>query len=133
VRADRKFLVHSGIAVGAVTGLSAFPLAAFGSGDIVVAVVVGCFLSILNALAGSFMLEYAFDKPSSTFLKAVIGGMGIRMAVLLALFYVLIRLVGVHTIALTISLFGFYIIFLVLEVLSIQRKVEIRNQLPIHS
>jgi hypothetical protein len=54
--------------------------------------------------------------------------MGVRMALLLGVLLVLIRFGGLHAVALTVSLLGFYAVFLVLEVLFIQKKVLIKNQ-----
>ena len=112
--------------VGAV--LSAYPLWRWGSLEIIEAVAAGALLSTLNVLAGYVTIEYSFDKSHTTFLKAMLGGMGIRMVVMLAALVVLIKLVGMHAAALTSSLFGFYIVYLILEVLFIQRKVHVKNQ-----
>ena len=128
LRVDRKFLVQA-VGVVVIIGLAAsYPLVAFGSGEVVVAALIGCLMSVLNALAGSMTLEYALDKSSSTFFKLVFGGMGFRMVILLGTLYLLIAAFGIQKIALTVSLLGFYMIFLILEVISIQRKVEVRNQ-----
>ena len=127
IRVDRKFIGQALGVVVVVGAASAYPLLTFSSRDVVVAAAVGCLLSVLNALAGSLTVEYAFDKSYGTFVKAVLGGMGVRMVVLLGMFYVFIKVFKLHTIALTLSLLGFYIIFLTLEVLCIQRKVEVRN------
>jgi hypothetical protein len=49
--------------------------------------------------------------------------MGIRMVFMLGALVVLIRFFGLHAAALTVSLFGFYVIYLVLEIMFIQKKV----------
>lgn len=128
MKTDRQFLIHTGIVLSVAVVMAAYPLAMFGTREVIVAAVAGCVLSTMNAVAGSMTIEYALDKPPSTFLKAVLGGMGVRMAVVLVLFYLMIRFLGFHTVALTVSLLGFYAIFLALEVLNIQRKVEIRHR-----
>lgn len=102
--------------------LAAYPLWRFSSVDVIVAVAIGAALSTLNVLAGFLAIEYSFGRSHSTFLKVVLGGMGIRMAFLLGAILVLIKLAGVNTIALTSSLFCFYIIFIILEVAFIKRK-----------
>ena len=125
---DRKF---TGQAVGVVLVVgvvAAYPLLAFGSKEVVVAAAIGCFMSVINAVAGSLTVEYAFNKSYSTFFKVVFGGMGARMMVLLGALYLLIKVFDIHTVALTVSLLGFYMIFLVLELLFIQREVEMRNR-----
>lgn len=72
------------------------------------AIVVGALLSTLNVLAGFLAIEYAMEKSHETFLKAVLGGMGLRMAVMLGLLVLLIKLGGLHTVALVGSTLGFY-------------------------
>ena len=48
--------------------------------------------------------------------------------VLLGVMIVLILVFHMHTVALTVSLLGFYLIYLILEILFIQKKVLLRNQ-----
>jgi hypothetical protein len=105
------------------SGLAAYPVARYGSEQIVVAIAVGALLSTLNVLLGYIAIQYSFDKSYTTFLKAVLGGMGIRMLLMLGALVVLIRFFGFHAAALTISLLSFYSIYLILEILFIQRKV----------
>ncbi len=108
--------------------LLAFPLARIGSTDVTAAVVTGAVLAVLNALAGHRALASAQGKSFTTFLRVVLLGAGIRMAVLLGALVLLIRLAGMHPVALTVSLLGFYVVFLVLEILAIQRNVLPPNQ-----
>ena len=128
LKIDRKFLMQATSVVIIIGVAGCYPLLAFGSREVVIATLIGFLMSVLNALAGSITLEYALDKSYSTFFKLVFGGMGIRMVILLGTLYLLIAAFGIQKIALTVSLLGFYVIFLILEVLSIQRKVEVRNQ-----
>jgi hypothetical protein len=128
LRVDRKFLLQAASVVIIIGMAGSYPLLVFGSREVAIAALIGCLMSVLNALVGSITLEYALDKSYSTFFGVVIGGMGIRMVILLGTLYLLIAAFGIQKIALTVSLLGFYMIFLILEVLSIQRKVEVRNQ-----
>ena len=88
-----------------------------------VAAAAGAALSTLNVLAGFLAIEYAFEKSYTTFLKAVLGGMGVRMVVMLGALLALIVFVRLHAVALTLSLLGFYLVYLILEILFIQRKM----------
>jgi len=128
LRVDQQFLLQAASVVIIIGVAGSYPLLAFGSKEVVIAAVIGCLMSVLNALAGSITLEYALDKSYSTFFKVVFGGMLIRMVILLGTLYLLIAAFGIQKIALTVSLLGFYMVFLILEVLSIQRKVEVRNE-----
>jgi hypothetical protein len=116
------------ITLGVVALLGAYPLLRYAPADIQCAVFLGAVMSTVNVLLGFLAIEYSFDKSYTTFLKAVLGGMGVRMALLLGVLLVLIRFGGLHAVALTVSLLGFYAVFLVLEVLFIQKKVLIKNQ-----
>jgi hypothetical protein len=128
VKIDRAFPVQVALALGAGGGIAAYPLARYGSGEIIEAVVAGGLLSTANVLLGYLAIEYSFEKSYTTFLKAVLGGMGVRMIATLGTLIVLIKAFGFHTTALVVSLLGFSSIFLVLEVLFIQKKVIVKNQ-----
>lgn len=121
---DRRLLIQIAGAFLIGGGIGAFMVSQSGSEATLLGFAVGLLMSTLNALAGSVCIGYAFDKPQNTFLKVVFGGMAVRMAVLLVAFFVLITMVHVETISLTLSLLGFYIIFLVMEILSIQRRPQ---------
>ena len=110
------------------SALAAYPLSRYGSPEVIKAVAVGALLSTVNVLLGFLAIEYAFDKPYTMFLKAVLGGMGLRMVGLLGVLIVLILVFHMHTVALTVSLLSLYLIYLILEVLFIQKKVLLRNQ-----
>lgn len=112
----------------AVTALAAYPLARYASSDVITAVLLGAALSVVNALAGYLALEYAFDKSYSTFLKYVLGGMGLRLTFLLGVMVVLIVLVKVHPVALTISTVTLYMVFLILEIVYLQYKVAVSKR-----
>jgi len=102
----------------------AYPLVRLGSTEVVLAVIAGGILSTANVLAGFLMIELTFEASYSTFLKAVLGGMGIRMVVLLGLMALGIAVLHLHTLAFAVSLLGFYLIYLVLEILHLQKKVD---------
>jgi hypothetical protein len=105
-----------------------YPLVRYASPDVITAVLCGAALSILNALAGYLALEYAFDKSYSTFLKFVLGGMGVRLTFLLGVMIVLIVLANVHAVALTVSTVTLYFVFLILEIVYLQHKVVVRKE-----
>jgi hypothetical protein len=111
-----------------VTGiLAAYPLIRLHSPEILRAALAGCALSTLNALVGFLTIEFAFGKSYTAFLKAVLGGMGVRMFAMLGALALLISVFHMHTLALAISLLGFYVIYLVLEILYLQKKVVVKN------
>lgn len=108
--------------------LLAYPLTALASGDIRAAVAAGAGLSTLNVILGYGAIRYSFDKSHTTFLKAVLGGMGLRLVVMLGAFTLLIMGLGMQPVALTLSLLGFYAVFMVLEIAYIQQRMTFKNR-----
>ncbi|MER3523333.1 MAG: hypothetical protein C4326_04530 [Ignavibacteria bacterium] len=123
MKIDKRFPLHIAglLAVGLL--VTAIPASREGS-DTLLAVIVGALLSTANVLAGFFAIEYSFDKSHATFLKAVLGGMGIRMVAMLAILVALLRFAHLPAVVLVASVLGFYLAFLIVEVLYIQRKVS---------
>ncbi len=122
------FPVQVVITLVAGLAIAAVPLEMLGSKDVIVAFITGAVLSTANALAGYWAIEYAFDKSFNTLLATVLGGMGIRIGFLLGSLVVLIRFFEFHTVALVVSMLSFYVVYLVLEVLYIQKKVSHKHQ-----
>jgi len=128
VKVYKRFPLQVAITFVAGLAIAAIPLMKLGSREIVVAVIAGAVLSTVNALAGFLAIEYSLEKSYTTFLQAVLGGMGIRMVVMLGILVLLIKLAGFHAVALVVSLLSFYIVYLVLEIFYIQKKVSHKNQ-----
>jgi hypothetical protein len=108
--------------------ISVYPLARFAPPEIRSAAIVGGVISVCNALAGFLAVEYAYDRSYTTFLKVVLGGMGIRLACMLGVMLFLILLLQMDAVALTLSILALYLPFLVLEILYLQRKVLVSKQ-----
>jgi hypothetical protein len=125
---DRRFPRRVAAVVLIAAAVLAYPLVRYASPAVAVAVVAGAVISTLNALLGYCAIEYAFGKSYTTFLKVVIGGMGVRMLGMLGIMLVLILAFHVQPLPLTLSMLGFYMVYLVLEVLFIQTKVLVKGQ-----
>ena len=108
--------------------LLAYPLTAFASPEDRTAVAAGAALSTVNVMLGYWAIRYSFDRSHTTFLKAVLGGMGLRLLFMLGAFTAMIAGFGLRPVPLTVSLLGFYAVFMVLEIVYIQRRMTIRNQ-----
>lgn len=128
MRRGFRFPTQVALVLGGSGVVLAYPFWRMFPPDIAAAVVVGALMATVNVLLGYAAISYAQGKSYTTFLKAVLGGMGVRLALLLGTLVVLIRIVGMHAVALTVSLLGFYVIFLILELLFIQRNVVPPNQ-----
>ncbi len=122
VNIDRRFPIQVAVIFAAGLVVAVVLLMSTGSRETAIAVIAGSVLSTLNALAGFLAIEYSLQKSHATFMKAVLGGMGVRMLVMLGVLVFLIKVVELHTVALVVSVLGFYVVYLVLELLYIQRK-----------
>jgi hypothetical protein len=96
--------------------LVGYPLYVWGSQELLIASMVSCLICAVNALVGGGIAWWAKGKGQSTFLKAVFGGMGIRVFIVLVLFFSVVKLAKLHVFSLTLSLFLFYILFQFLEI-----------------
>ncbi len=128
MKRDLRFPLQVGGALCAVACLAAYPLARYAPGEVITGVLLGAALSTVNVLLGYLAVEYSFEKSYGVFLRTVFGGMGLRLLLMLAALAALIALANVHAMALTMSLLGFYVIYLVLEILFLQRKVMAKSQ-----
>ena len=111
-----------------VGGLAAYPLALYGDREIISASFIGAALTTVNVLLGYAAIEFSFGRSMTTFFKYVLGGMGIRMFLMAGILVVLIRFFAVHVVALIASMGILYIIFLTLEILYIQKKIQSKQQ-----
>ena len=127
-RIDLRFPLRISLVLVSAALILGYPLGVSASPETRMAVVFGAVLATINVGLGYAAIEYAFHRSYTAFLKAVLGGMGVRLVLILGALVVLITQWEVPVLPLTISLFGFYIVFLTLEVLYIQRKVSERHQ-----
>jgi hypothetical protein len=128
VRIDPQFLKHVLLALGILAAMSVYPLLVNGSREILIAAGIGALMGTANVVAGYLAIEYSINKSHTTFLKAVLGGMGVRMVAMLGLLVVLLKVFEVHAVALTVSLLTCYVVFLAIEIFFIQKKLLIKNQ-----
>jgi hypothetical protein len=107
-----------------IGGIAAFPLARYATAATIMAAGAGAAMATINVLAGYAAIEFSIGKPVTVFLRAVLGGMGIRMGIMAAVLVILIRFFGFDALALVASLGICYSVFLVLEILYIQQTVS---------
>ncbi|MDI6802357.1 MAG: hypothetical protein QME58_00740 [Bacteroidota bacterium] len=107
--------------------IASYPLAVYSNSEIIIAAAVGAILSTANIIVGYLSIEYAFNKSMTRFLKTILGGMGFRMFVLLLAMLFVIQIIKLHVLAFIISLFIYYVIFLVLEIFYIEQKVRAKT------
>ena len=110
------------VALSVVGCCSAYPLLKYGTAEILEAVLAGALITTLNVLAGYAAIEYSQGRSASTFLKVVLGGMLVRMMAVASVLVVLIKLFEFQVAALVWSIVFFYVVFLALEIMFIQKK-----------
>jgi hypothetical protein len=105
---------------------AAYPLYAAADPALVEAAAVGCVIAVSNAMAGCLSAVWAIDKPQAVFLKVLFGGTTARLLMMGVAFGLVVRLTDIHTVGLTFSLFGFYVVFQVLEVRFLVLRMKAR-------
>jgi hypothetical protein len=128
MKIDWSFPKQILLALVIVGGLAAYPLAVYGNREILSASCIGAVLTTVNVLLGYAAIEFSFGRSMTTFFKYVIGGMGIRMFLMAGILIVLIKVCALHVAALIASMGILYVIFLTLEILYIQKKVQSKQQ-----
>jgi len=124
---DLKFPKQILFTVLIVGVLSAYPLAVYADKQMMYGIIAGCVISVMNILAGYLSIEYAFDRSNTTFLKVILGGMGIRLLAVAAILVILLKVFQVHTYGLVFSFFFFYIVFAILEILFLNKKISLKK------
>jgi hypothetical protein len=107
--------------------LVVLPLSLFSDREIVNSVVASGVASLIHLLLGYVIVEFGFDKPSTLFLKIILGGTVARLLLLVGVVFVLVRVFQFHTLSLMISLLSFYVLNLVLEIHLLQKKVALKG------
>lgn len=124
---DLTFLKQISLLVVIIVVVGAYPLITYFSSDIITGIIAGLTLSFINAILGYISIELLINKSMSKFLKTVLGGMGIRLVFLLLSMIFIIKVLEIHLFSFVITLFIFYAIFLIFEVLFIEKKVRSKS------
>lgn len=128
MKTDWLFPRQVAVALTIVIALGIYPLVRYGTREIFLAAAAGMFIATANVLVGFAAIEYSFKKSATVFLKVVLGGMGVRMLVMVGLIVVLVKLCEMHIGGLVASLATFYVIFLTLEILFIQKRFSHKQE-----
>ena len=125
---DLSFPRQVAVSFFILTVLSVYPLTVIASEDVTRAFMAGAAIGLANVLAGYAAIEYSIDKSYTVFLRSVLGGTGVRMLAMLLLLLVLIKLFHFNAAALVVSVLIFYSLFLVLEIMFIQKRMTKRAE-----
>lgn len=107
--------------------LGGYPLYVYWGVDMVRAAVVGCGIGALNALAGGLSAIWSFDRPQPVFLKALLGGMVVRMLAICVGLVLLIKFTALSVYGLVFSLFLSYLLFQILEIRFFVKRAAVRR------
>lgn len=81
-------------------------------------------LNYLNTIAAVTLFNYSYKKGNKKFLIYNLGGLGIRLLLILIAVLVTIKIIIVDILAFLLIFFIFYFILLTLEVIYFHRKVK---------
>lgn len=87
----------------------------------------GGVIALIHLVMGYVAIETGFEKSHTKFLKIVIGGMGVRLFFMVALFFVLVRFFEYDSLSLTLTLLVLYLVNLGLEVHHLQKRVSTKH------
>lgn len=121
---DSIFLKQIVLVIVAAAGLAAYPIMEYASHDITVGVITGAALGVVNVLMGYGVVRFSAGKAYHQFTQIVLGGIVIRLFVMVGLLLIAVGLFKVHAVSLISALFVMYIIFLAVEVLHIHKHIQ---------
>ena len=110
-----SFLKVAGLATVVAWLLLAPLLMAFATPEVLWWAVVGCVPSALCFVYEFYTLSKADRQDMMSFMQAFLGGMVVRMLVVGVILFLLIKFTNVHLTSFVFSLFGFYLLYLVIE------------------
>ena len=110
-----RFLKVAGLATVLAWLLLAPLLLVFATAEVLWWAAAGCVPSALFFAYEFYTLSKADRQDLTSFMQAFLGGMVVRMLVIGVVLFLLIRFTNVHLTSFVFSLFGFYLLYLVIE------------------
>ncbi len=104
MKLDWRFLRLVAVLYGGLCIAGYAALRLFSSEEVLRAATGAAAMSFVNVLLGYISVEWSYRKPNITFLKIVLGGIGARLFLMLAIVLVMIRYLRFEAFALTLSL-----------------------------
>ena len=124
----RKKMIVTGSLVVVVFGiLSAVVISIYSTARFGRAYALGSLLGVANGAVGFLTIEKFIDKSTLVFLRGVFLGMGVRLALLLGVFVLFMYVVRVDASGMISGLFVFYFTMTVLEVIFLNKRIELRK------
>lgn len=104
--------------------LLAVPLYLLGEANILWGAIVGCLLPAFCFVVGFYSMCRNLHRPPNKLMIAVFGGMLARMLFIGLAFFLILWLTQLHVASLLTSLFGFYFLYLALELYFINGRFK---------
>lgn len=89
------------------------------------ATVLGGALAAVNTLLAYFLVLWSSGRSTKVFLRAILGGMAGRMALMLAAVVAGVLWLDLPQTPLAVSLLAYFVFFLVLEIAIVHRRVAV--------
>ena len=86
------------------------------------AVAYGAALAVLNTLAAHALVVWSDGRSTQAFLRAVLGGMLGRLALMLAAVIAGVLALGLPKVPLALALLSYFVVFLVMELSILHRR-----------
>jgi hypothetical protein len=117
------------VAITLILGL--YPVLYYLPNDMIISIACGASVSIINVLIGNYLIHYAINKPNRVFFKAIIGGLAVRLFFIGIALVCMVKVFKINILGLVISLFFYYFLFLVLEIMYLNKRLLKRNINPV--
>ena len=92
------------------------------------ATLVGGGLAAANTLLAYLTVVWSEGRSTNAFLRAVLGGMVARMALLLGAVLLAILALGLPKLPLAVSLLSYFVLFLVFELAILHKRTSVRPE-----
>jgi len=86
------------------------------------AVLIADSLAVLNYFSGLICIKIGLKGSQDTFFKATLGGMGIRLLVMLLLVFISLTYLNINRNSFIFSILFFYILYLIFELIYLYMK-----------
>ncbi|MBS4027108.1 MAG: hypothetical protein KGZ58_00605 [Ignavibacteriales bacterium] len=111
------------VTLGITILLAWYPLKVWTNERFITSAQIGSVIMTVNALFGYLAIEKSFHKSTNDFFKYVFGGMALRLLFLAIFLLIMIKVFHSDIVALLSTMFFYYLVFTILEIVYIQKKI----------
>ncbi|MFH0988559.1 MAG: hypothetical protein V1799_00915 [bacterium] len=123
---DRSFIVLMTLVLFLPACLGAVFFEAIGNRTLAVSVFASGLSMLVNQFLSYIAIEWGFPMSHTKFLKIILIGSVVRLALLISIVIVLIKILQFDPLSFMLSLLVFYALNLVLEIYYLQKKVALK-------